>query len=259
MHRGLMVMGWLAVGLSAISPASAASLERRPVRLDPERAAAESALVYQQDFLDGVLTEGASGEVVAGPGQDGTALYLVAPDGRFDVCAAEFPLAERGTVEWRVRPRPASNWWRNAGWYYFLHARPQQARGFQLDLWRHPLTGFRLSASKGMDLYGPADRPDERIQLDTAELDPQAWQRVTVSWDLAADPQKIWLLLNGEGLELVLPAGTFDPGAFAAFEFGNRPAGRNMPWLCMDGGIADIRIYSDSVASRLARDEGGAP
>lgn len=246
----------LAAGLliPAVAVGSEA-VQRTPVQLavvPAQPLPADEATVYRQDF-EGSLT-GASGEFQRGPGRWGSGLQLQMPDGRYDVAAADWDWAQQGTIEWWVQPRPAAQIWRNQGWHYFLHVRPEQPDGFQLDLWRHPLTSLRLSASRGLAPHGPIDQPPERIEIDTRNLDIDAWHHLVVSWDLAGERQRIWLLLNGSGQQLCVPAGTFPPGRFASLEFGNRPSGWQTPFIPLDGAIDALRVQAESVANRLAQE-----
>ena len=236
----------------AVSP-DRLPLTRMPVRLAhlPDAPfVSDETTVYHQSFEE--MPEGASGEHSAGEGRWGQGLHMSMPDGRFDVDASALDLGAAGTVEWWLKPRPAARVWWDQAWRYFLHARPAQLGGFQIDLSRHPVTALRLSASQGLDPYGPIAGPDEKIELDTRHLDVEQWQHMLVSWDLTGERQRIWLLLNGEGWELSVPAGTFQHGPFHSIEFGNRPSDWDTPFLPMDGAIDEILVTRASVAERLA-------
>ena len=250
-----MAVGMLAMLVAPGLAAAEERLHRRPVRLaeppgEPEEA--DSRTLYLQDFEGPV--DGASGEHRFASGRRGTGLHLAMPDGRFDIDASEFDVGAAGTVQWWVKPRPAAEVWRNQGWHYFLHVRPEREDGFQLDLWRHPRTSLRLSASHGLQPHGPIEEPDENIEIDTRGLDFDQWHQLLVSWDLTGDRQRIWLLVNGAGQELSLPPGTFQPGGFASIEFGNRPSGWNTPFIPMDGAVDGIHIRRTSIEERLRQD-----
>lgn len=115
-------------------------------------------------------------------------------------------------------------------------------------------TPVRLSASRGLAPHGPIDQPPERIEIDTRNLDIDGWHHLLVSWDLRGDRQRIWLLLNGSGQQLCVPAGTFPPGRFASLEFGNRPSGWQTPFIPLDGAIDALRVQAESVANRLVEE-----
>lgn len=233
----------------AVAASTAFAVDLQPVKLAEIDAPAEA--VYHQDF-DTEVT-GASGEFHVGEGRAGQALHLQMPDGRYDIDASALDLGATGTIECWVRLRPAAQGWWDQAWRYFLHARPAQPGGFQLDLWRHHRTQLRLSATMGMEPFQPVDYPDEKVQIDTRQLDINQWHHLLVSWDLTGNPQRVWLLLNGEGHEMTVPAGTFTPGSFASIEFGNKPSGWDTPHIPMDGGIDEIRVTNVSVAERLAQ------
>ena len=237
----------------AVDP-SQLPLQVVPVRLaelpDAPFEAGESTL-HHQSFEDGAA--GASGEFHLGEGRWGQGLHMNMPDGRYDVATAGLDLGAIGTVEWWVRPRPAAQVWWDQAWRYFMHARPAEPGGFQLDLWRHHRTQLRLSATMGMQPFQPIDYPSERIEIRTSDLELEPWHHLLVSWDLTGERQRVWLLLNGEGQELSVPAGTFTPGSFASIELGNRPSGWATPHIPMDGGIDEVHISNTSVATRLAQ------
>lgn len=227
-----------------VQPASLAQVPDAPFEAD-------EATVYHQDFE--ADCPGASGEFKMTEGRWGQALQMQMPDGRYDVDVSGHDLGATGTVEWWVRPRPVVQAWRDQAWRYFMHARPADEGGFQLDLWRHPRSELRLSATMGMEPFQPMDYPDERVEINTRGLDLDEWHHVLVSWDLTGETQRVWLLLNGEGHEMTVPAGTFTTGSFASIEFGNRPSGWATPYIPMDGAIDEVRIQSVSVAERLAQ------
>ncbi len=245
----------LAISLALMATCTAAvAVQVEPVGLEQVPDApfeADEATVYHQDFEANF--DGASGEFSTGEGQWGQGLHMHMPDGRYDVDASGLDLGATGTVEWWVRPRPVIQAWRDQAWRYFMHARPAEEGGFQLDLWRHPRSELRLSATMGMEPFQPMDYPDERVEINTRGLDLEEWHHMLVSWDLTGDTQRVWLLLNGEGHEMTVPAGTFTPGSFASIEFGNRPSGWATPYIPMDGGIDEVRIQNVSVAERLAQ------
>lgn len=217
----------------------------------PGKESLSGALVYAIDFEDGELPTGVSGSASLGPGYDGRGLHLEMPDGRFDVDVSEASLGATGTISWWVRPRPAVRAWRDAGWRYFMHLRSERDGDFQLDLWRHPRTNFRISASMGMRPFQPVDYPPERLELETEGLDAEAWQHLVVSWDLRGDPQRLWLLLNGEGEVLRVPAGTFSTDGIRSVEFGNRPSSWDVPYLPMDGAVDRVKVFNHSVEDLL--------
>ncbi|MGI5819197.1 MAG: LamG-like jellyroll fold domain-containing protein [Armatimonadota bacterium] len=229
-------------------------LQVAPVRLaelpDAPFEAGEATL-HHQDFEG--TTAGASGEFHVGEGRWGEGVHLNMPDGRYDVDTSGLELGPVGTVEWWVKLRPAAQGWWDQGWRYFLHARPAEPGGFQLDLWRHHRTQLRLSATMGMEPFQPIDYPEERIEIGTSSVDNEQWHHLLVSWDLTGERQRVWLLLDGAGHELSVPAGTFAPGSFASVELGNRPSGWATPHIPMDGGIDEVHISNTSVATRLAQ------
>ncbi len=232
----------------------ACAMENQPAKLaevpdEPFRAV--ESTVYIQDFEEESI--GASGEFRFGEGRWGQGLHMDLPDGRFDVDASGLDLGATGTIEWWVKPRPTIQGWWDQAWRYFLHVRPAEEGGFQLDLSRHPIKQLRLSATMGMEPFQPMDYPDEKIEIDTRDLDIEQWQHMLVSWDLTGRQQRVWLLINGEGHEMSVPAGTFTPGNFASIEFGNRPSGWKTPYIPMDGGIDEIHISNTSVAERLTQ------
>lgn len=252
MHRRLMLV--LMTVMPAALVTAAHGVERTDVRLAQTPEApfeTQATTVYQQDFE--AQPAGASGEFHLGEGRWGQGLHMNMPDGRYDVDASELGLDATGTVEWWVRPRPAAQAWWDQAWRFFLHLRPAAPAGFQLDLWRHPRTELRLNASMGLVPFWPIDEPDEHIQIRTRNLDIEQWQHLLVSWDLTGDRQRVWLLLNGEGQELSVPAGTFTPAGFASIEFGNRPSTWDLPYIPMDGAIDEIHVSNVSVAERLER------
>ena len=254
-----IITGGLAVLLTVAAYAPAAEtqeeLSRSAVRLAEmpgEALEADAHTLYLQSFDE--PAEGVSGEHHYGEGRREKGLHLRMPDGRLDIDASGFELGSTGTIEWSVKPRPAAEIWRNQGWHYFLHLRPASPDSFQLDLWRHPRTSFRLSASHGLQPHGAVDQPDERIEIDTRGLDLDQWHHLLVSWDLTGDRQRIWLLVNGAGHELSLPAGTFEANGFTSIEFGNRPSGWDTPFIPLDGALDEIRVRSTSIADQVLGD-----
>lgn len=197
---------------------------------------------------------GVSGDHHWGEGRFGQALYLDAPDGRFVVDASSLDLAEQGTIEWWVRPRPAQELWSDQGWHYFFHARARDGGGLQLDLSRHPKTNLRLVASSSEGPYYTPDAPGTRewVQMETRGLREGEWHHVLVSWDLSGERERLWLLVDGIGREAFFPR-RHQPTGWATLEFANTPSHWDVPYLPMDGAIDELCVRKVSVAERLAR------
>jgi hypothetical protein len=238
--------------LRSVEPISAQLPVFRSVKLE-DSTGVSGTLLYLQDFEGNKLPSGVSGRVALGEGVEGLGLNLLLPDGSYTVPANDLAIGKKGTIEWWVKPRAAARVWHHAyGWWYFLHARPSEPGGFQLDLWRHMDTDFRLTASMGMvPGVQSIQSPKTHIAMSTAHLNPEEWQHLVVSWDLSGERQRVWLLLNGEGEELSLPPGSFNPGAFASLRFGNRSDKWNIPYLPMNGKIDQIRVYGESIADHV--------
>jgi len=71
-----------------------------------------------------------------------------------------------------------------------------------------------------------------------------------LSWDLTGERQYLWLLFDGAGEQVFFPR-RFDPGRFSRIEIGNTPSGWDVPYLCIDGAVDELRITNVSVADRL--------
>ncbi|MGC9318232.1 MAG: hypothetical protein ACP5KN_09380 [Armatimonadota bacterium] len=194
---------------------------------------------------------GVSGEHRWEEGRWGQALVLDMPDGRFDIDVSAMDLAEEGTIEWWVKPRPAARVWWDQGWHYFLHAEPAQEGGVQLDLARHPMTALRLGVTLDADPYSPTEGTHEQLRLETGHLSVEDWHHMLVSWDLTGERQRLWLLIDGEGVEHFFPR-SFEPTAFARIELCNTPSDWDIPYLPMDGAIDELRITGVSVRERVA-------
>ncbi len=205
--------------------------------------------VFHENFDSEVV--GAVGDHRQVEGKFGQALYLEMPDGRFDVDASNLDIGPQATVEFWVRPRPAQRLWHDQGWHYFLHCEPAQASGFQLDVDRHPSTQLLLTASLGAGPYDRDEGTREYLQLSTSGADLEQWHHLLVSWDLTGERQYLWLLLDGAGMQVFFEP-CFEAGGFSRIEIGNTPSGWDVPYLCIDGAIDELRISNVSVAERLA-------
>ncbi len=184
-------------------------------------------------------------------GRWGQALILDMPDGRFDIDAAELGIAERGTIEWWVKPRPAARVWWDQGWHYFLHLEPATADGVQIDV-----SKYRTSLETWITLDGRPYALDEGInettQMGTSGLSIEDWHHMLVSWDLSGERQWLWVMIDGVGTQSFFPR-SFEPSAFARIEVGNTPSDWDVPYLPMDGAIDELRVSNVSVRERLAQ------
>lgn len=209
----------------------------------PGQQIAQPGEVYHEGFEGAVA--GATGTTEMGPGKWGQALHVGVPDGRFEIGAEQLKrVGPVGTIEWWVRPRPAQRLWHDQGWHYFLHCRPTGAQGPRFDLMRHPLTGLQLGATCG--------EKAEQLKMDTSGAHLEEWHHLLVSWDFRSDHQCLWLLFDGAGAGHFFPR-QFAAPAFSGVQFGNTPAGDDLPWLFMDGALDEVRISNVSVSERLAR------
>jgi len=218
----------------------------------PEAPFARDANTALHQSFDGDVA-GAVGDHWEVEGKFGKALYLSVPDGRFDVDASGLGIGPAGTVEFWVRPRPGQRLWHDQGWHYFLHCKPAGGKGFQLDLSQHAITELRLTASMG---GRPMDKdldPREDLQMRPDGLDVEAWHHMLVSWDLTGERQYLWLIVDGQGVQVFFEK-RFDPAVkFSSIEIGNTPSGWDIPHLHIDGAIDELKISNVSVASRLAQ------
>lgn len=239
---------------TALSPpdrlAAAATLPfaERPCRLAPfpplQEAGPETVL---SEAFESPLPKHVAGRTEPGQGPWGQALLLGLPDGRYDLPVdAPRRLAGTGTVEWWVRPRPATNAWRDQGWRYFLHGQPASGTSVRLDLSRQVTSGLTLSVST------TAGAPRQTLSLDVTSLDPEAWHHILVSWDLVGDPQILWLLVDGKGRQLQFQKG-FAECRFQRLVFGNSPPGDALPFLPMDGALDQIMVSREPVRRRLGQ------
>jgi|GEM_PF-1935244 len=222
------------------------------LRALPDAPFEKDANTVMLESFDGNVT-GAVGDHWQVEGKFGRALYLAMPDGRFDVDASGLKLGPTGTIEFWVRPRPGQRLWHDQGWHYFLHCKPAGGEGFQLDLSKHWKTNLGLTASLGGKPFEKDLHPREDLQMSTNSLDLEAWHHMLVSWDLTGEKQHLWLMVDGQGVQVFFNK-TFDPGVrFSKIEIGNTPSGWNVPYLHIDGAIDELRISNVSVADRLAQ------
>ncbi len=225
------------------APCSLAQVPDAPFELD-------ETTVYHETF-DTPCT-GAVGEHRWVAGRFGQALALDMPDGRFDVDLSRLELGSKGTIEWWAKPREAARIWWDQGWHYFLHAEPAEEGGTQLDLARHPMTQLRLLATLDGEPYTIDKGTHEVIPMTTSHLSVEDWHHMLVSWDFTGDPQYLWLMIDGEGMQMFFPA-TFEGADFSRIELCNTPSDWEIPYLPMDGAIDELRISNQSVADRLAK------
>lgn len=231
-----------------LAAAAALPFAERPCRLAqfPPRQEAGPGTVLSEAF-ESPLPMRAAGRTEPGQGPWGPALLLGLPDGRYDLPLDEtLRLADTGTVEWWVQPRPATNAWRDQGWRYFLHGQPASGTSVRLDLSRQVASGLTLSLST------TAGAPRQDLSLDVTSLDPEAWHHILVSWDLVGDPQTLWLLVDGKGRQLRFPK-CFAECRFQRLAFGNSPPGGALPFLPMDGALDQIVVSREPVQRRLAQ------
>lgn len=186
---------------------------------------------------------GASGKTRMVEGGAGRALYLDVPDGRFVVDVSALALAEKGTVEFRVRPREAQQLWWDQGWHFFLHCEPADEKGLALSWSRNPGTQLRLDVTAAGEVV-------EGCQMSTSNLDGAAWHHMLVSWDLSGERQYLWAMVDGQGQQVEFRR-KLEPGAFKRIEIGNSPLAGGLPFLPIDGAIDDVCVSTSSVARRL--------
>jgi hypothetical protein len=204
--------------------------------------------VYSQDFEQ--QCEGVVGEHRWIEGPFGQALVLDMPDGRFDIDASDLQIAERGTIEWWVKPREAARVWWDQGWHYFLHAEPAQPGGTQLDLEKH-IRSLSLITTPDSAAYELTEGTNERAQFGVGDVSIEDWHHMLVSWDFSGERQYIWLMMDGRGMQSFFPR-TFEPGGFSRIELCNTPSDWEIPYLPMDGALDAVRISDISVEGRLA-------
>ena len=181
-----------------LAAAAALPFAERPCRLAqfPPRQEAGPGTVLSEAF-ESPLPMRAAGRTEPGQGPWGPALLLGLPDGRYDLPLDEtLRLADTGTVEWWVQPRPATNAWRDQGWRYFLHGQPASGTSVRLDLSRQVASGLTLSLST------TAGAPRQDLSLDVTSLDPEAWHHITKSpgtWLATRRPSGSWSMAKAGG------------------------------------------------------------
>ena len=203
-------------------------------------------MVFAEDF-EGEFA-GARGVWALVDGPTGKALNVGVPDGRYVVNLEALDLARTGTVEFRVKPREAQQLWWDQGWHYLLHLEPaetQDGSGVALGLYRRPDVQLRLEAKS------PDGKETDGANVSTSGLDNTAWHHILVSWDLAGERQRLWLLVDGDGKQVEFQR-KLAPGAFRQLEIGNSPEFSGLPYLFLDGAIDELRVSQGSVAGRLA-------
>lgn len=210
------------------------------LRTFPPPAAEPGNIILREDFETASAT--VTGEHRYAPGRTGQGLYLDMPDGRYELPLGQPRTMPTGTIEWWAKPRPAAQVWSDQGWHYFLHCAPPQPGGVRFDLSRSPATQLQISASCGDQ--------KQSVWIKPGGADVQQWHHLLVSWDFSGERQSLWLLLDGAGGSVTFPR-AFAPPVWSSLQFGNTPAGEDIPFLPMDGGIDDLRVSSDPVTARL--------
>jgi len=205
----------------------------------------DAATLLLQDFE--ADCPGARGNTRSADGRFGKALYVGVPDGRFVADTSGFEFGAEGTVELWVKPRPAQQLWSDQGWHYLIHCEPADGAGdkaFSLSLSRHPMTQLTLTAKL------PGSEKSESLSVSTGGADPTQWHHVLVSWDMNAERQHLWLLVDGVGKHLEFTP-MFAPTSFKQVELGNTPLSSDLPYLFLDGALDELHISKRCVRERL--------